>query len=87
MSKLSLNSADDLIDSKLLYASRSSCTEEFKSSIRDLYETQAHPYFGSARLWDDGVIDPADTRAVLARGLEISLNAPIPETRFGIFRM
>ncbi|MFL2688433.1 MAG: carboxyl transferase domain-containing protein [Alphaproteobacteria bacterium] len=61
--------------------------EEFKSSIRDLYETQAHPYFGSARLWDDGVIDPADTRAVLARGLEISLNAPIPETRFGIFRM
>ncbi|MDB3953825.1 methylcrotonoyl-CoA carboxylase, partial [Alphaproteobacteria bacterium] len=61
--------------------------EEFKSSIRELYETEGHPYFGSARVWDDGVIDPADTRAVLARGLEIALNAPIPETRFGIFRM
>ncbi|MBO42237.1 MAG: methylcrotonoyl-CoA carboxylase [Rhodospirillaceae bacterium] len=61
--------------------------EEFKSSIRESYETEGHPYYGSARVWDDGVIDPADTRAVLARGLEIALNAPIPETRFGIFRM
>ena len=61
--------------------------EEFKSSIRELYEIEGHPYFGSARIWDDGVIDPADTRAVRARGLEISLNAPIQETRFGIFRM
>jgi len=61
--------------------------EEFKSSIRNSYEAEGHPYFGSARLWDDGVIDPADTRVVLARGLEIALNAPIQETRFGIFRM
>jgi 3-methylcrotonyl-CoA carboxylase beta subunit len=59
----------------------------FKAPIRAQYERQGHPYFASARLWDDGVIDPADTRRVLALGLSASLNAPIPETRFGIFRM
>jgi 3-methylcrotonyl-CoA carboxylase beta subunit len=48
---------------------------------------QGHPYYASARLWDDGVIDPADTRRVLALGLSASLNAPIPETKFGVFRM
>jgi 3-methylcrotonyl-CoA carboxylase beta subunit len=48
---------------------------------------QGHPYYASARLWDDGVIDPADTRRVLALGLSASLNAPIPEPRFGVFRM
>ncbi|RBP17647.1 3-methylcrotonyl-CoA carboxylase beta subunit [Roseiarcus fermentans] len=61
--------------------------EAFKAPIRDQYETQGHPYYSSARLWDDGVIDPADTRRVLALGLSASLNAPIPETRFGLFRM
>ena len=61
--------------------------EAFKAPIRAQYETQGHPYYSSARLWDDGVIDPADTRRVLALGLSASLNAPIPETRFGLFRM
>ena len=59
----------------------------FKEPIRAQYEVQGHPYFASARLWDDGVIDPADTRRVLALGLSASLNAPIPETKFGVFRM
>jgi len=61
--------------------------QAFKDPIRQQYELQGHPYFASARLWDDGVIDPADTRRVLALGLSASLNAPIPETRFGVFRM
>jgi 3-methylcrotonyl-CoA carboxylase beta subunit len=60
---------------------------EFKRPIREQYERQGHPYYASARLWDDGVIDPADTREVLALGLSASLNAPQKETRFGIFRM
>jgi 3-methylcrotonyl-CoA carboxylase beta subunit len=61
--------------------------DAFKAPIRAQYETQGHPYYSSARLWDDGVIDPADTRRVLALGLSASLNAPIPQTRFGLFRM
>jgi len=61
--------------------------EAFKAPIREQYERQGHPYYASARLWDDGVIDPADTRRVLALGLSAALNAPIPETRFGVFRM
>jgi 3-methylcrotonyl-CoA carboxylase beta subunit len=61
--------------------------EAFKAPIRRQYEEQGHPYYASARLWDDGVIDPADTRRVLALGLSAALNAPIPETRFGVFRM
>ena len=61
--------------------------EAFKAPIRNQYEEQGHPYFATARLWDDGVIDPADTRRVLALGLSASLNAPIPETKFGLFRM
>ena len=61
--------------------------EAFKAPIRRQYEDQGHPYYATARLWDDGVIDPADTRRVLALGLSASLNAPIPETRFGVFRM
>jgi 3-methylcrotonyl-CoA carboxylase beta subunit len=61
---------------------------EFKRPIQAQFESQAHPYYASARLWDDGVIDPADTRRVLALGLAASLNAPIPERRqFGVFRM
>ena len=61
--------------------------EAFKAPIRAQYEVQGHPYYSSARLWDDGVIDPADTRRVLALSLSASLNAPIPQTRFGLFRM
>ena len=61
--------------------------EAFKAPIRRQYEDQGHPYYATARLWDDGVIDPADTRRVLALGLSASLNAPIPETKFGLFRM
>jgi 3-methylcrotonyl-CoA carboxylase beta subunit len=66
-----------------------SATEEeaFKDPIRRQYEEQGHPYYATARLWDDGVIDPADTRRVLALGLSASLNAPIEDTRFGLFRM
>ena len=53
----------------------------------DKYEEEGSCYYSSARLWDDGVIDPADTRRVLALGLRASLNAPIPEPKFGVFRM
>ena len=59
----------------------------FKAPITAQFEQQAHPYYASARLWDDGIIDPADTRQVLALALSASLNAPIGETRFGVFRM
>ncbi|MGH7056481.1 MAG: carboxyl transferase domain-containing protein, partial [Acetobacteraceae bacterium] len=61
--------------------------EKFKAPIREQYEVQGHPYYASARLWDDGVIDPADTRRVLGLGISASLNAPIEATRFGLFRM
>jgi 3-methylcrotonyl-CoA carboxylase beta subunit len=61
--------------------------EAFKVPIREQYETQGHPYYASARLWDDGVTDPADTRRVLALAISASLNAPIEPTRFGLFRM
>jgi 3-methylcrotonyl-CoA carboxylase beta subunit len=62
--------------------------EAFKAPIREQYEKQGHPYYATARIWDDGVIDPADTRMVLALALAAGLNAPAPEpTRFGIFRM
>ncbi|UVC09903.1 methylcrotonoyl-CoA carboxylase [Rhizobium sp. TH2] len=61
--------------------------EAFKAPIRDKYEIEGHPYYASARLWDDGIIDPADTRMVLGLGISASLNAPIEPTRFGIFRM
>jgi len=60
----------------------------FRQPILDQFANQAHPYYATARLWDDGIIDPADTRRVLALGLSASLNAPIPQTpRFGVFRM
>jgi 3-methylcrotonyl-CoA carboxylase beta subunit len=61
--------------------------EAFMAPVRDQYEHQGHPYYASARLWDDGVIDPKDTRMVLGLGLSAALNAPIPKTRFGVFRM
>ena len=59
----------------------------FKAPILEQYEHQGHPYYASARLWDDGVIDPAETRRVLTLALSATLNAPIPEPRFGVFRM
>ena len=62
-------------------------TEAFKAPIRSQYETQGHPYYATARLWDDGIIDPADSRRVLGLSLSAALNAPIEPTRFGVFRM
>jgi 3-methylcrotonyl-CoA carboxylase beta subunit len=61
--------------------------EAFKAPIRKKYEDEGNPYFATARLWDDGIIAPSDTRRVLAFALSATLNAPIPATRFGIFRM
>jgi 3-methylcrotonyl-CoA carboxylase beta subunit len=61
--------------------------EAFKAPIREQYERQGHPYYATARLWDDGVIDPADTRRVLGLAISASLNAPIGQTRYGVFRM
>ena len=59
----------------------------FKQPVLDTYDQQGHPYYASARLWDDGIIDPADTRMVLGLGISVSLNRPIDSTRFGVFRM
>jgi 3-methylcrotonyl-CoA carboxylase beta subunit len=61
--------------------------EAFKNPIREKFEREGHPYYASARLWDDGVIDPADTRRVLGLSISAALNAPIEQTRFGVFRM
>ena len=61
--------------------------EAFKAPIREQYERQGHPYYASARLWDDGVIDPADTRRLLGLGLSAAMNAEAEATKFGIFRM
>ncbi len=61
--------------------------KQFKDNIRTNYEAQANPYYSSARLWDDGVINPLDTRRVLGLCISASLNAPISETRFGVLRM
>ena len=63
---------------------------DFKNSAEialDQFAQQSHPYYASARLWDDGIIDPADTRDVLGLSISASLNAAIRETRFGVFRM
>ncbi len=60
---------------------------KFKRPIEEQYETQGHPYYASARLWDDGIIDPADTRMVLGLNLSLALNAPQEDTKFGVFRM
>ena len=59
----------------------------FKAPIRERFEIEGSPYHATARLWDDGVIDPAQTRDVLGLSISASLNAPVPETRFGVFRM
>jgi 3-methylcrotonyl-CoA carboxylase beta subunit len=61
--------------------------DEFKAPIREQYETQGSPYYATARLWDDGIIDPADTRRVLGMGLAAAANAPTPDPSYGIFRM
>jgi 3-methylcrotonyl-CoA carboxylase beta subunit len=61
--------------------------EQFKEPLRAQYEEQGSPYYSTARLWDDGVIDPVDTRRVLGMGLAAASNAPIPEPSYGIFRM
>src|SRR5690242_14405539 len=61
--------------------------DAFEAPILETYEREGSPYFATARLWDDGVIDPLDTRRVLSLGIEAALHAPIPETRFGVFRM
>ena len=60
---------------------------EFKQPIVEQFEAQSDPYFATARLWDDGLIDPAATRDVLGLGISAALNAPVEETRFGVFRM
>jgi 3-methylcrotonyl-CoA carboxylase beta subunit len=61
--------------------------DAFKAPIRERFEHQSHPFYASARLWDDGVIDPARTRETLALALSAALNAPVESTEFGIFRM
>jgi len=61
--------------------------EDFKRPIREQYEHQGHPYYATARLWDDGIIDPADTRMVLGLALSASFNAPLDKTEYGVFRM
>jgi 3-methylcrotonyl-CoA carboxylase beta subunit len=61
--------------------------DAYKAEIRAQYETQGNAYYATARLWDDGIIDPAQTRRVLALSLAAAMNAPIGETRFGVFRM
>ncbi len=61
--------------------------EEFKAPIRDQYEAEGNPYYATARLWDDGIIAPSETRRVLALAFSAALNAPVEETKFGVFRM
>ena len=61
--------------------------EAFKAPIRAQYETQGHPYYATARLWDDGILDPVETRQALALGISAAYNAPIPPPKYGIFRM
>jgi len=61
--------------------------EEFKQTIREQYDAEGNPYYATARLWDDGIITPAETRRVLMLTYSATLNAPIPHTRFGVFRM
>ena len=61
--------------------------EDFKKPIRTKYEAEGHPYYATARLWDDGIIEPEETRRVLTLSLSAALNAPIEKTSFGVFRM
>jgi acetyl-CoA carboxylase carboxyltransferase component len=61
--------------------------EAFMAPTRETYEQEGSPYYSTARLWDDGILDPIDTRRALGLGIAAALNAPIPETKFGVFRM
>ena len=61
--------------------------DEFERPTREKYELEVNPYYSTARLWDDGVLDPAETRSALALALSAAYNAPVPETEFGVFRM
>ena len=61
--------------------------EEFKQPLRDQFETEGNPYYATARLWDDGIIAPAETRRILGLAFSATLNAPVPQTKFGVFRM
>jgi len=61
--------------------------ETFKAPIRDQYEREGHPYYATARIWDDGIITPQETRRTVALALSAALNKPIEDTRFGVFRM
>jgi 3-methylcrotonyl-CoA carboxylase beta subunit len=61
--------------------------EAFKQPVRDQFEREGHPYYATARLWDDGILDPADTRMTLALALSAAMNQPIGQTKFGVFRM
>jgi acetyl-CoA carboxylase carboxyltransferase component len=61
--------------------------DAFKAPIVETYEREGAPYYATARLWDDGIVDPLDTRQMLALGLSAAANAPLPPTRFGVFRM
>ncbi len=61
--------------------------DAIKNPVLTKFEEEASPYYSTARLWDDGVIDPKDTRRILGLSLAASLNAPIPKTDFGVFRM
>jgi len=61
--------------------------QEFEQGLLEQFEIQSHAYYASARLWDDGIIDPANTRYVLGRGLAAASNAPLPDTDYGVFRM
>jgi len=60
---------------------------EFERPTREKYEVEGSPYYSTARLWDDGVLDPAETRTTLALAISAAYNAPVPETEFGVFRM
>ena len=76
---------------RLVLVLKGHITAEEKAKIEEpilaKYEHEGSPYYSTARLWDDGIIDPLDTRKVIAFGLEAAANAPIAETKFGIFRM
>ena len=61
--------------------------QSIREPILEKYEREGSPYYSTARLWDDGILDPADTRSALALGLSAAFNAPIPEAKFGVFRM
>ncbi|VDP89747.1 unnamed protein product [Echinostoma caproni] len=83
-----MESEDRLYRDKVLQLTEEE-VQRIRIPIIEKYEREGHPYYSSARLWDDGVIDPVDTRTVLGLGLSVSYNAPqpFPPTRFGVFRM